>query len=92
LAGVVQALGERKAPGIGERLGGWFQTTKRRIRQNIKSALPGSLKSVEFMHHRYPPIPAEDVKERLARFQQVIGSGRPPAVEEAGSGVFRISA
>ena len=92
LGGVFDELGRTKPPGAKNRISGWLQTTKRRLRQTVKSHLPGSLKSADFLRHRYPPIRIEDVRLRLLRFQRVTGGPGRLGVEALAGGVFRISA
>jgi hypothetical protein len=79
-------------PPIRDRFNGWFKTTKRRIRQRYKSYQPGSMKSPEFERHRYPPIDAQEISTRLARFQRLLGYGTEFKIESIFSRLFRISA
>jgi surface carbohydrate biosynthesis protein len=76
---------------VGDRLNGWFKTTKRRIRQRYKSHLPGSLKSKKFERHRYPPIDTKQIRARLKRFQQILGYQSELRVESIYGRLFRIS-
>ncbi len=77
---------------------GWPGLLKRRIiarglqiLRRIKSKLPGSHNRPEFQRHRYPGIPIEQLKERLTRFQRVLGDPTPLAVEPVTATIFRIS-
>jgi surface carbohydrate biosynthesis protein len=79
-------------PPLGDRLSGWFKTTKRRIRQRYKSHQPGALKSQEFEQHRYPHIDAQEIRTRLTRFQRLIGDGTEFKIEPLYDRLFRISA
>ncbi len=79
------------SPPIRNRFNGWFKTTKRRIRQRYKSYQPGSLKTPEFERHRYPPVDANEISARLARFQQLLGDGADVKVEPIFDKLFRIS-
>jgi surface carbohydrate biosynthesis protein len=83
--------GLTKSP-LRDRLEGWFQANRRRLRQRTKSHLPGSAKSQEFLDHRYPKITANEVSTRLARFQQVLSDGGQLRVEPKYGQLFRISA
>ena len=53
--------------------------------------LPGSLKSPEFLRHRYPGISLEEMRARIARFQKVLGDNEELEVEQLGGELFRIS-
>lgn len=88
LAPVVDAMARAAPVGLRARASVWFQISRRRIRQTIKSRLPGARKSVAFMRHRYPPLAAGDVAERLARFRKVLGAAGELRVEEIAAGVF----
>ena len=41
--------------------------------RDIKSHLPGSHNRPEFQQHRYPRIPIDAIRDRLTRFQQLLG-------------------
>ncbi len=73
------------------RFRGWFLTTRRRLRQRMKSRLPGATKSTEFEQHRYPDIPLEDIASRLDRFQQVLGNPRSLKIQSVFGNLFKIS-
>jgi hypothetical protein len=88
----IDELQRSPRPPARDRFNGWFRTTKRRIQQRYKSYLPGSLKSQEFERHRFPPIDAEKIRARLARFQQLLGYGTELKVESIFARLFRISA
>ena len=88
---IADDLSKLPKPPFRDRLKGWFQANRRRMRQSTKSYLPGSPKSPEFLRHRYPPITANEVSTRLARFQQVLGDDRQLNVEQTYDRLFRIS-
>jgi surface carbohydrate biosynthesis protein len=91
LGRVAVELGRRPAPPASHRLEGWYRTTKRRIRQRIKSYLPGSLKSPAFERHRYPTMALEEIEARLKRFQIIRDDAQPLRVERILGKLFRIS-
>jgi surface carbohydrate biosynthesis protein len=68
----------------------WVIAKGLRILRRIKSRLPGSHNRPEFQRHRYPGIPVEQVKERLTRFQRLLGDPTPLAVEPVTATIFRI--
>ena len=92
LCRVAADLDQRVAPSPPDRLGGWFKTTKRRIRQRIKSYLPGSAKSPAFERHRYPEIAQAEIEARLERFQQILAYSYPLRIERTFGKLFRIRA
>lgn len=85
-------LERRAKPPVRNRLEGWFRTTKRRMRQRIKSHLPGSSKSPAFERHRYPTIALEEIDTRLTKFQRILEYAQPLRVERIFGKLFRISA
>jgi surface carbohydrate biosynthesis protein len=87
---VVDAMARAAPVGVRARVSGWFQTSRRRIRQTIKSRLPGARKSAAFMRHRYPPLAAEDVAERLSRFQKALGAAGALRLTEISPGIFLV--
>ena len=88
---IADDLSKLPKPPLRDRLEGWFQANRRRIRQGTKSYFPGSAKSQEFLDHRYPVITTGEVSTRLARFQQVLGDGGQLRVEQQYDQLFRIS-
>jgi len=88
---IADDLSKLPKPPLRDRLEGWFQANRRRMRQSTKSYLPGSPKSPEFLRHRYPVITTSEVGTRLARFQQVLGDDGQINVEQIYDKFFRIS-
>ena len=88
---IADDLSKLPKPPLRDRLEGWFEANRRRVRQSTKSYLPGSAKSQEFLDHRYPVITTGEVSTRLARFQQVLGDGGQLRVEQQYDQLFRIS-
>jgi hypothetical protein len=54
--------------------------------------MPGTHNRPEFQRHRYPDIPVEDIRTRLARLQGLLGDSRELTVEQLSEVSFRISA
>jgi surface carbohydrate biosynthesis protein len=73
------------------RLEGWFEATKRRVERSYAPYLPGSLKSPEFLRHRYPSISLEEMRARVALFQKVLGDDGELKVDKIAGKFFRIS-
>jgi len=78
-------------PPFRDRLEGHFEATIRRVGRSFAPYLPGSHKSPRFERHRYPEISIEEVRSRLARFQQVLGDNGKLNVQLIGKRLFRIS-
>jgi surface carbohydrate biosynthesis protein len=76
---------------LGDRLVGWMQANRRRIRQSYKTHRPGSLKSKKFQRHRYPPIPREAMQARITKLQQALGESSELRLEQISETLFRIS-
>lgn len=55
------------------RLQGRAWASGRTIVKRAKARLPGSHNKPEFQRHRYPEVSLEDVRERVRRFQRVLG-------------------
>ena len=74
-----------------DRLEGHLEAAVRRVGRSLAPYLPGSHKSPKFERHRYPEISIEEVRERIARFQEVLGDKGKLKVELIGKRLFRIS-
>jgi hypothetical protein len=62
------------------------------VARRFKSSLPGTHNRPEFQRHRYPEIPVEDIRTRLARLQGLLGDNGELSVEQLSDVSFRISA
>jgi hypothetical protein len=60
--------------------------------KRYKDSRPGSHNKPEFQRHRYPKVSLNDMKERVSRFQQLLGSSNEPKVERFFDQFFQISA
>ena len=60
--------------------------------RRFKSSLPGTHNRPEFQHHRYPEIPVEDIRTRVARLQGLLGDSRDLTIEQLSDVSFRVSA
>jgi surface carbohydrate biosynthesis protein len=91
LANMVDGLSNVPKQPFRHRLEGWLEATKRRVERSIAPYLPGSLKSPEFLRHRYPDISIEEMRARVARFQRLLGDDGELKVDQFGGKLFRIS-
>jgi surface carbohydrate biosynthesis protein len=84
-------------PTLPRRLHGRYLTAKRRVTQQFKIVasylpyLPKSKYRAEFQRHRYPGVSLEEMRERLARFQDLLGLSGKLAVKQHSRYIFRIS-
>jgi hypothetical protein len=58
----------------------------------VKSHLPGSHNKPEYQLHRYPVLPLDDVRNRIARFQELLGYKKELRIEPVSDVMFRIEA
>jgi hypothetical protein len=63
----------------------------RTLKRQIRARLPRSRNKPEFHRHRYPEASLEEIRERLSRFQQVLGDSMEMKVEQISNQFFRIS-
>ena len=86
------ATGAPRSRSLLGRLDGWVTSKGLHALRQIKSVLPGSHNRPEFQRHRYPGMPLEEVAERLARFQKLLGDTTPLAVEPVTATIYRVRA
>ena len=89
---LVQDRGGSFKPGFGSRIFGWSLFAVRTMIKRYKDSRPGSHNRPEFQRHRYPEISLSDMKERVSRFQQLLGHSNALTVERFLNQFFRISA
>lgn len=61
------------------------------LARTLKAKLPGTHNLPEFQRHRYPEISIDEVRNRLSRFQDLLGDSSRLTVERLTCGSFRIS-
>jgi hypothetical protein len=91
LGELVEGQSQWPKPPLRDRLEGLLKATKRRMRQRSRSRDTGSDKSLEFQRHKYPEISLDEVRARIARFQQVLGHEEELNVDQIYRKLFRIS-
>ena len=77
--------------GIGSRIAGWSLWAVRTMIKRYKDSRPSSHNKPEFQRHRYPEVPLSNMKERVARFQKLLGFSKQLKVERFLNQFFRIS-
>jgi hypothetical protein len=79
-------------PPMVDRLRGWYKANKRRVRRWSKPRKSDSTRTLEHQQRKNPELPLSEVRERVARFQQVLGDGSRIKVEQIPQKLYRISA
>jgi hypothetical protein len=78
-------------PSVLDRLEGWSISTLRTLIKRSKEHIPGSHNRPEFQRHRYPRVSLEEIRARLSRFRQALGSSREVKVKQRLKQFFEIS-
>jgi surface carbohydrate biosynthesis protein len=89
---ISSAWAQRPKPGFGSRLIGRSLWAVRTAIKRNKDSRPGSHNKPEFQRHRYPEVSLNDMKERVSRFQQLLGYSNELKVERFFDQFFQISA
>jgi surface carbohydrate biosynthesis protein len=79
-------------PPLHDRLAGRYKASWRRLVKWTKSHLPDSKYRPEFQRHRYPGLTLQELNERIAKIQQVLGDTTPIKAEQISEYIFKISA
>jgi surface carbohydrate biosynthesis protein len=87
-----EQMSQSPGPGPWIWLSSWYKATRRRVKKAYRAWQPGSLKSSEFERHRYPGITADELAERIARFQEVLGDNAKLKLHQIHKMIFKISA
>ena len=82
---------ERPKPALFDRLTGYCMATMRTLKRQIKARLPRARNKPEFHSHRYPEVSLEEVRDRMSRFQLLLGDTRKVQVEQISDKFFRIA-
>ena len=78
-------------PPLGGRLAGWYKVTKRRLRQpSILDDDPGHA-SLKYQRRKHPKVMLEDLRSRIARFQQRLDHDGTIRAQQIYPQIFRIS-
>ena len=91
LEGVVQEGYESPRPSVRDRLEGRSMSAVRTLIKRGKEHIPGSHNRPEFQRHRYPGVSLEEIRQRLSRFQRVLGDNRKLEVEQKLQHFFLVS-
>ncbi len=92
LEGIVHGRPQPPAPPFAARFDGWLRATRRRAVKALKARLPESKYRPQFQRHRYPGLTLDEMRQRVARFQQLLGDPGALRTEQLRAHIFRISA
>jgi len=68
----------------------WILAKGLNLARHVKSHLPGSHNKPEYQLHRYPVLPLDDVRNRVARLQELLGYKKELSIEPVSDVMFRI--
>ena len=88
---ISDTFGNVNAEPITKQVEHWVLSKGLKLARGIKSSLPGSHNKPEFQRHRYPGIPIEVIKSKLALLQKLLGYENPLPVEQVSDVIFRIN-
>ena len=88
---MVEGQSQRSKPALLDRLTGYCMANLRTLKRQIKAHLPRARNKPEFHSHRYPEVSLEEVRERMSRFQQLLGDTRKVQVEQISDKFFQVS-
>jgi len=77
-------------PTFYDKLTGVYRANWRRLVKWYKSHLPNSKYRPEFQRHRYPGLTLNKFRNRISRFQQVLGDSTEIDVEQISKHIFKI--
>jgi surface carbohydrate biosynthesis protein len=79
-------------PSLRDRIVGRFKAVQRGRKKKAKSKRSDSHLKPDFQRHRYPDISIEEIRDRVSRFQHLVGGPCEVRTERIFSRFFRISA
>jgi surface carbohydrate biosynthesis protein len=92
LVKIADDLSKLPKPPLRDRLTMRYKATRRRWRKQSKSSDTGPHKSLAYHRHKYSGISSDDLRARIARFQQVLEDDGELNVNQIYARLFRISA
>ena len=89
---IIQDMSREPEPSMSEKLKTRVWSIRRRLKKRLRGYRPNmSHNKADFLKHRYPDIPLEEMRRRVARFQQLLGHQEELKVEKFASRFFRIT-
>ncbi len=86
-----QALESYPKPQFRQRLEAWLKARKRRKRRLAKMRKADATKSVEHHLKKNPDIPTDEIRARIDKFQEILGSEAKIRVTQIQKKIFQIS-
>ena len=77
-------------PGLRRFLEGWLRTKRRTAQKKRNAKREGHRNSIEYHDHRFPEIPIEEMRSRVARFAHQLGRFEDVRVTPISRHVFRV--
>jgi hypothetical protein len=68
----------------------WVARKGLQLLRQTKSRLPGSHNRPEFQRHRYPGLPLDEVRSRIARLQRLLRDDTRIVVEPVTATIYRL--
>ena len=89
---ITEEMSEVPKPGLSDLLRSWGWATKRRVKKRFRGYRQNmSHNRPEFLRHRYPEISQEEIRNRVARFQELLGYDKELTVQRFAGRFFRIT-
>jgi hypothetical protein len=82
---------ETPKPKLNDQLKGRYLLIRRRLRKKSRSLRSESHKKPELARHNYPGISLDELRERISRFNQVLGYGGGLKVDQISEHIYQIS-
>ncbi len=79
------------APPLGDRVSGWLQTHTRTVIKKINMRRPGHRSNMRLHEHRFPPVTATELQQRIERLGALTGRFSRVRVEQTLQHMFRIA-
>jgi len=87
---IVAEGGDTPVPTLRDRAEGHVRGAARRFKKWRRSREPGSKNQPEFQRYRYPGLEPDALRERIDRFQEILGDRRPIRVTPMADHVYRL--
>ena len=76
---------------LSDRMAGIYLLIRRRLLKKYRSLHPKSHKKPALARHNYPGISFEELRNRISRFQKVLGYGRKLRIDQIYKQIYQIS-
>jgi hypothetical protein len=89
---IIDDMSREPEPALSDRLKSRAWSMRRRLKKSLRGYRANmSHNKADFLKHRYPDIPLEEMRRRVARFQHLLGHQEELQVEQFARRFFRIS-